>query len=102
MYTTEAYPALIRNFAVGCCQASTRFAGAVTPSIGQNMLDAHTSFAVFSIYGVSCAAAAVLTAMLPFETRWRTTDGGAAAAAGMATTGGPSRGTPTESTPLRS
>ena len=74
LYTAEAYPTLVTNFGYGFCNAFTRLSATLTPTVGQMLLDHATSFVTFASYSVGCAAAAVLSAFLPFETLGRNAD----------------------------
>jgi putative MFS transporter len=74
VYTTEAYPTLLTTTSYGFGNAFTRLAGAITPSVGQVLLDSTSSFTTFAVYGIGCALATVLAALLPFETKGRDAD----------------------------
>jgi len=74
VYTAEAFPTLLTTTGYGLCNAFTRLAGAITPSVGQVLLDSSTSFVAFTVYGVACLLAAVLAMLLPFDTRGRDAD----------------------------
>ena len=74
IYTAEAYPTLTANFGYGVCNAVTRLSAALTPTVSQMLLDDATSLVTFSSYALSCAGAALLCTLLPFETLGRDAD----------------------------
>ena len=80
VYTAEAYPTLTKNFAYGFNNAFTRLGGAITPTIGQVLLDHTSSVVTFSVYAAGCLVSALLTALLPFDTLGRDPDTGEVAA----------------------
>ena len=74
VYTTEAFPTVVRNFGLGACNVFTRIAGAITPVAGQVLLEGTGPMYTFMVYGAGCALATAASLALPFETRGRDAD----------------------------
>ena len=92
VYTAEAYPTLLTSTGYGLGNACTRLAGALTPYVGQVLLEGSSPFGAFAVYGAGCAGAAALAWALPFETKGRDAD---------AVERQRLEGKPSEATPLR-
>lgn len=93
LYTAEAFPTRIRNFALSSCTVVTRVGGAITPTVAQVLLDQTTGTATFVTYGAACVIGTVAAFSVPFETRGRDADVAEQA-------GAPSRPRPNERSPL--
>ncbi len=74
VYTMEAYPTLITNFGLGAASTFTRLAGALTPYVGQEMLDKTSGVTTFMVYAAGSGLAFLLSVALPFETLGRNAD----------------------------
>ena len=72
LYTPELYPTRARALAVGTASAWLRLASMIGPVLVGNMLSGGFSLAaVFLVFGLVAAAAAVITALFAVETKGR-------------------------------
>ncbi|XP_064392353.1 synaptic vesicle 2-related protein-like isoform X2 [Halichondria panicea] len=77
VYTPEVYPTTVRAFALGTCSAAARIGAIITPYTAQVLVE-HSDLATISLYAGSCLVLAILSCLLPIETKGRSlTDGGA-------------------------
>ena len=70
VYTPEVYPTQSRALGLGLCSMAARVGGIVTPIVAQVLFDAN-DYVTISLYAGSCLLFAVLSMMLPIETRGR-------------------------------
>ena len=70
VYTPEIYPTQSRALGLGLCNMAARLGGIVTPIVAQVLFDAN-DYVTVSLYAGSCLLFAVLSMMLPIETKGR-------------------------------
>ena len=70
VYTPEVYPTKSRAFGLGVCSAAARIGAIVTPYVAQVLIHAN-DYATLSLYAGSCLFFAILSLMLPIETKGR-------------------------------
>lgn len=70
VYTPEVYPTTTRALGMGLCQSSARLGAIVTPFVAQVLLH-FSDYFTLSLYAGSCLVCAVLSMLLPIETKGR-------------------------------
>ncbi|DBA80728.1 TPA: hypothetical protein ACH3X1_007959 [Trebouxia sp. C0004] len=71
VYTPEVYPTQVRSFGLGVCNACSRFGALLSPFLTVDLVEhGHPQLAEGTL-AVCCAIAAVLTWLLPIETKAR-------------------------------
>jgi MFS family permease len=70
VYTPEVYPTTTRAFGMGLCQSSARIGAVITPFVAQVLLH-FSDYLTLSLYAGSCLVCAVLSMLLPIETKGR-------------------------------
>ena len=70
VYTPEVYPTKSRALGLGLCSMAGHVGGIVTPIVAQAVFDAN-DYVTISLYAGSCLLFAVLSMLLPIETKGR-------------------------------
>lgn len=69
--TLQVYPTQVRSFGLGVCNACSRFGALLSPFLTVDLVEHGHSRLAESTLAACCAIAAVLTWLLPIETKAR-------------------------------